>query len=120
MASGVRSSCAMSAVKSRCARKPASRRSSAWLTACTSGAISDGTASSGRRTSVRCGPIEAAAVDASRTEASARRKITMSISSSSSRIGKVIQATRGKNDETTSSIITSRCARSWPTWTKYM
>ncbi len=33
MASGVRNSWAMSAVKSRCARKPASRRSNAWLTA---------------------------------------------------------------------------------------
>ena len=109
MESGVRSSCAMSAVKSRCARKPASRRSSAWLTAWTSGTISVGIACSGRRTSVRAGPIAAAVVEASRTGSSARRKIRMSISSSTSRIGKVIQATRGKNEATTSSMMTSRC-----------
>ena len=88
----------MSAVKSRWARKPASRRSSAWLTARTSGTISVGIDCSGRRTSVRAGPIAAAVVEASRTGSSARRKIRMSISSSTSRIGKVIQATRGKND----------------------
>ena len=119
MASGVRSSCAMSAVKSRWARKPASRRSSAWLTAWTSGTTSVGIDCSGRRTSVRAGPIAAAVVEASRTGSSARRKIRMSISSSSSRIGKVIHATRGKNEVTTSSMMTSRWDRSWPTWIQY-
>ena len=119
MASGVRNSCAMSAVKSRWARKPVSRRSSARLTAWTSGTISAGMLCSGRRTSVRVGPMAAAVVDASRTGSRARRKIRMSISSSI-RIGKVIQATRGKNEVTMSSMMTSRCARSCPTWTQYM
>ena len=116
MASGVRSSCAMSAVNSRWAWNPASRRSNARFTAWTSGTISRGIACSGRRTSVRAGPIAAAVVEASRTGSSARRKIRMSISSSTIRIGKVIHATRGKNEATMSSMMTSRCDRSWPIW----
>jgi hypothetical protein len=60
--------------------------------------------------------MAAAVFEASRTGSSARRKIMMSIRSSNSRIGKVIHATRGKKVVTMSSMMTSRCDRSCPTW----
>ncbi len=69
---------------------------------------------------MRAGPMAAAVVDASRTGSSARRNIRMSIRSSTSRIGKVIQPTRGKKVVTTSSMMTSRCERSCATWIQYM
>ena len=55
-------------------------------------------------------------VSVSRTGFSARRKIRMSIRSSASSSGKVIQATLGKNEATMSSMMTSRCDRSCATW----
>ena len=91
--SGVRSSCAASAVKSRWTRNPSSSRSSPWLTAETSGRTSRGISPVGNRTPGRAGPMLSAISEACRSGRSARRKIAMSAISSTSRIGSVIQPT---------------------------
>ena len=116
IARGVRSSWAASAVNSRCAWKPCSRRSNAWFTACTSIRTSLGKPSVGSRTSVCDGPMRCASLDARMRGLSAPRKIKMSITSSVMRIGSVIQPTRCRKLATMSSMITSRWRRFSATW----
>ena len=75
MVNGVRNSCAALAVNWRWMTKPCSRRSSARLTASTSGRASAGTSASGRRIEIDPGPILLASADAVRSGRILRRTL---------------------------------------------